>query len=151
MHCSLKILVLKEMDILGTINSWLSHSLLFSCEWSAMLTLFHLLPFACTLFFDILTKSVNNGKEASRGNTFCVYRARVLMFPELPQPVTRPQRMEVVAIETEASQEFHGSLVVRILGLHFCSLGSTPGQGTKIIQAMWYSQPSTEASQQSPS
>ena len=56
-----------------------------------------------------------------------------------------------VAIETEASQEFHGSLVVRILGLHCCSLGSIPGQGTKIIQAMWYSQTNTEASQQSPS
>ena len=79
------------MDILRTVNSWLFHSLFFSCEWSAMLSLFYLLPFAGTLFSDILTKSVNKGKEASRGSTFCVYRARVLMFPRLPQPVTRPE------------------------------------------------------------
>ena len=33
-------------------------------------------------------------------------------------------------------EEFPGDLVVRILGFHCCGLGSTPGGGTEIPQAI---------------
>ena len=33
-------------------------------------------------------------------------------------------------------KEFPGGLVVNILGFHSCGLGSTPGQGTEILQAI---------------
>ena len=36
-----------------------------------------------------------------------------------------------------SSREFPGGLVVRIPGFHCCGLGSIPGWGTEILQAMW--------------
>ena len=36
--------------------------------------------------------------------------------------------------------EFPGGLMVRILSFHCCDLGSVPGQGTKIPQAMQHGQ-----------
>ena len=40
-------------------------------------------------------------------------------------------------------REFPGGLVVRILGFHCCSLGSVPGERTKILQAMRHRQKQT--------
>ena len=46
------------------------------------------------------------------------------------------QRKSMLELYQSSLEKFPGGLVVRILGFHCCNLGSVPGWGSEIPQAM---------------